>query len=74
MVATLGAMTYPVILPSFSMPSQSLTLWNAAAERPVLIALLVWLAVLAPAAIGYEIWLRRRGQGGSAREAEGTAG
>ena len=69
MVATLGAMTYPVILPSFSTPAQSLTLWNAAAERPVLIALLVWLAVLAPAAIGYEIWLRRRGQRSIAGEA-----
>lgn len=70
MVATLGAMTFPVILPSFSMPSQSLTLWNAAAERPVLIALLAWLAVLVPAAVGYQMWLRRRGRSGSVQAGE----
>ncbi len=60
-VATAGAMTYPVIVPSFLAPSQSLTVWNAAAERPILIALLVWLGVLAPAVAGYELWLRRHG-------------
>ena len=71
MVATLGAMTYPVILPSFSMPAQSLTLWNAAAERPVLIALLAWFAVLVPVAVGYQMWLRRRrGQGVSGQAGE----
>ncbi|HYW75054.1 MAG TPA: cytochrome d ubiquinol oxidase subunit II [Gammaproteobacteria bacterium] len=70
MVATLAAMTYPVILPSFSMPSQSLTLWNAAAERPVMIALLAWLAVLVPAAVGYQMWLRRRGRSGSVQAGE----
>ena len=60
MVGTLGVMTYPVILPSFTAPAQSLTLWNAAAGRPVLISLLVWLGVLVPAVVGYEMWLRRR--------------
>lgn len=60
MVATLGVMTYPVILPSFAAPAQSLTLWNAAAGRPVLIALLVWLGVLIPVVVCYEMWLRRR--------------
>jgi cytochrome bd-type quinol oxidase subunit 2 len=63
-------MTYPVILPSFSTPAQSLTIWNAASERPVLIALLVWLAVLTPAAIGYGLWLRRRGRTGTATAGE----
>lgn len=60
MVATLGAMTYPVILPSFAVPAHSLTLWNAASGRPVLIALLVWLGVLLPVVVGYEVWLNRR--------------
>lgn len=60
MVATLGAMTYPVILPSFAQPSQSLTVLNAASERAILIALLAWLAVLIPAALGYLLWLNRR--------------
>ncbi len=63
MVATLGVMTYPVILPSFAAPAQSLTLWNAAAGRPILIALLVWLGVLIPAVLGYELWLWRRHPG-----------
>ncbi len=62
MVATLGVMTYPVILPSFAAPAQSLTLWNAAAGRPILISLLVWLGLLVPAVVGYEMWLRRRGR------------
>ena len=60
MIATLGAMTYPVILPSFSQPAQSLTVLNAATGRPVLIALLAWIAVLLPAALGYMLWLNRR--------------
>lgn len=62
MVATLGVMTYPIILPSFAVPAHSLTLWNAAAGRPVLIALLVWLGVLIPAVVCYEMWLRCRGR------------
>lgn len=66
MVATLGVMTYPVILPSFAVPAQSLTLWNAAAGRPVLISLLVWLGVLVPAVLAYEMWLRRREAGAAA--------
>lgn len=62
-VATAGTTTYPVILPSWSEPSQSLTLWNASMPTPVLISYLVWLGVLIPAAIGYELWARRRGIG-----------
>lgn len=62
-VATAGATTYPVILPSTSVPSQSLTLWNASMPAPVLIAYLIWLGVLIPAAVGYEVWARRRGIG-----------
>jgi len=58
-VATAGAMTYPVIVPSSTVPAQSLTVWNAAAEWPVLVALLVWLGLLVPAVAGYELWLRR---------------
>ncbi len=60
MVATAGTMTYPVIVPSWSVPAQSLTVWNAAATEPVLIALLVWLGVLVPAVAAYEVWLRSR--------------
>lgn len=60
MVATAGAMTYPVIVPSWSAPAQSLTLWNAAASQAVLISLLVWLGVLVPAVAAYELWLRSR--------------
>ncbi|MGH8273507.1 MAG: cytochrome d ubiquinol oxidase subunit II [Gammaproteobacteria bacterium] len=59
-VATAGATTYPVILPSTSVPAQSLTLWNAAMPTPVLVAYLVWLGVLIPAALIWEIWSRRR--------------
>lgn len=73
MVGTLGAMTYPVLLPSFAAPAQSLTLWNAAAGRPVLIALLVWLGLLVPAALGYEVWLRRRDERGVAPVPAGDA-
>src|SRR5699024_9950635 len=62
-VATAGATTYPVILPSWSVPAQSLTMWNASMATPVLISYLVWLGVLIPAAIGYEFWARRRGIG-----------
>lgn len=72
MVGTLGAMTFPVILPSFADPSRSLTLWNAAAERPVLIALLAWLGLLIPAALGYELWLRRGHGRGSALAGDST--
>ena len=65
-VATAGAMTYPVIVPSSTHPAQSLTVWNAAAQPPVLISLLVWLGLLIPAVAAYEIWLRNRGRGRSA--------
>lgn len=59
-VATAGAMTFPVILPSWSAPAQSLTIANVAEDNAALIALLVWLGVLIPVAIAYELWLRRR--------------
>lgn len=62
-VATAGATTYPFVLPSTSMPAQSLTLWNATMSPAVLIAYLVWLGLLIPAAIGYEVWARRHGIG-----------
>lgn len=45
-VATAGVMTYPVIVPSTTSPSQSLTLWNAASNPPILIALLAFVIVL----------------------------
>ncbi|MGH8271319.1 MAG: cytochrome d ubiquinol oxidase subunit II [Gammaproteobacteria bacterium] len=59
-VATAGAMTFPVLLPSWSAPAQSLTIANAAENNAALISLLVWLGVLIPVAIAYEIWLHRR--------------
>ncbi len=59
-VATAGVMTFPVLLPSWSAPAQSLTIANAAQGKAVLISLLVWLGVLIPVAIAYEIWLHRR--------------
>ncbi len=68
MVATAGVMTYPVIVPSSTVPSQSLTTWNAALGYPVLIGLLFFLALVAVAAVVYGIRGHQRVGGKSATE------
>ncbi len=59
-VGTAGATTYPIILPSTAVPAQSLTVWNASMPAPVLIAYLIWLGLLIPAAFAFEVWARRQ--------------
>ncbi|MGH8162370.1 MAG: cytochrome d ubiquinol oxidase subunit II [Gammaproteobacteria bacterium] len=59
-VGTAGATTYPIILPSTAVPAQSLTIWNTTMPAPVLIAYLIWLGLLIPAAFAFEVWSRRR--------------
>lgn len=62
-VATAGATTFPIVLPFYSAPSQSFTVWNGSMPFSVLVAYLVWLGVLIPVAVGAEFWARRRGTG-----------
>lgn len=59
MVATAGVMTFPVILPSWSDPASSWTLATGASSSAAQIAYLVWVGVLTPAALGYQIWVMR---------------
>jgi cytochrome d ubiquinol oxidase subunit II len=59
-VATAGATTFPFVLPSTAVPAESLTISNATMPAPVLIAYLIWLGILIPAALAFEVWSRRR--------------
>ncbi len=60
LVASAGVMTYPFLLPSWVDPGSSLTLTNGVAGTSGQIIFLVWLGVVIPIVIAYQLRLSRR--------------
>ncbi|HYW93800.1 MAG TPA: cytochrome d ubiquinol oxidase subunit II [Gammaproteobacteria bacterium] len=55
-LGTLGAATFPFMMPSSSNPSQSLTVWDASSSRSTLLWMLGWSVVFVPIILTYTSW------------------
>lgn len=60
LVASAGVMTYPFLLPSWVDPGSSLMLTNGVAGTSGQVVFLVWLGVVIPVVIAYQLRLSRR--------------
>ncbi|MAZ40241.1 MAG: cytochrome d ubiquinol oxidase subunit II [Legionellales bacterium] len=58
-VATVGVSMFPFILPSSSMPNQSLTVWNASSSQTTLSIMLFATVVFMPIILVYTAWVYR---------------
>lgn len=57
MIASVGLMMYPVILPSATDPASTLTVWNASASHLALFVMLVSVVIFLPLIMGYTAWV-----------------
>ena len=55
-IGTVGVSMFPFLMPSSSVPSQSLTLWNSVSSRTTLIWMAGWTGVFIPLIIAYTSW------------------
>lgn len=55
-LGTVGAAMFPFMMPSVSVPSQSLTVWNASSSLRTLIWMTGWTVVFVPAILAYTSW------------------
>lgn len=58
-IATVGVAMFPVILPSSSHPSHSLTVWDASSSHLTLWVMLLATAILLPVVLAYTAWVYR---------------
>jgi cytochrome d ubiquinol oxidase subunit II len=58
-IGTAGAAMFPFLMPSTTMPSQSLSVWNASSSAYTLGWMLVFTAIFVPAIIAYTSWAFR---------------
>jgi len=58
-IATAGLALFPFLLPSSTMPSASLTVWDASSSRLTLAVMLGATALLLPVVIAYTTWVYR---------------
>ncbi|MEJ2060147.1 MAG: cytochrome d ubiquinol oxidase subunit II [Gammaproteobacteria bacterium] len=55
-LGTAGAAMFPFMMPSFTNPAQSLTVWNASSSKTTLIWMVGWTVVFVPAILAYTSW------------------
>jgi cytochrome bd ubiquinol oxidase subunit II len=55
-IGTVGAAMFPFMMPSFTVPSNSLTVWNAASSERTLLWMLGFTAVFMPLILWYTSW------------------
>jgi len=58
-IGTAGVSLFPFLLPSSSVPSHSLTVWNAVSSRLTLAWMTGWTAVFMPIVLAYTSWAFR---------------
>jgi cytochrome d ubiquinol oxidase subunit II len=58
-IGTTGAAMFPFLMPSSTMPSQGLTIWNASSSKYTLACMLFFAAIFVPAIICYTAWAFR---------------
>jgi len=58
-IATVGVSMFPFILPSSTMPSQSLTVWDSSSSQLTLLIMLFATAFLLPVVLAYTTWAYR---------------
>ncbi|HTJ88608.1 MAG TPA: cytochrome d ubiquinol oxidase subunit II [Acidocella sp.] len=58
-IGTTGAAMFPFLMPSSTMPSQGLTIWNACSSKYTLAWMLVFAAIFVPTIICYTAWAFR---------------
>lgn len=56
MLGTIGAATFPFLMPSLSNPAHSLMVWNASSSADTLGWMLGWSIIFVPAIIAYTSW------------------
>ncbi len=63
-ILTAGIALFPFLMPSFSNPNQSLTIWDASSSAKTLLIMLIAVLVLLPIVLAYTTWVYRilRGQ------------
>ena len=59
-VATFGLSMYPFLIPSSSMPAQSLLLWNASSSQLSLLGILICAAIMLPVIFVYTAFVYRK--------------
>jgi cytochrome d ubiquinol oxidase subunit II len=55
-LGTVGAATFPFLMPSYTDPAHSLTVWNSGSSETTLWWMLGWALVFTPAIIAYTSW------------------
>lgn len=55
-IGTAGTALFPFLMPSSSMPNQSLTVWNSVSSRTTLTWMTGWTVVFVPIVLGYTSW------------------
>ncbi len=55
-LGTVGAAMFPFMMPSYTHPAQSLTVWNASSSEHTLIWMTGWTALFVPAILAYTSW------------------
>jgi cytochrome d ubiquinol oxidase subunit II len=55
-IGTAGTALFPFLMPSSSMPNQSLTVWNSVSSQTTLTWMTGWTVVFVPIVLGYTSW------------------
>jgi cytochrome d ubiquinol oxidase subunit II len=58
-IGSFGFTLYPFVLPSYTIPDHSLTIWDAASSQNTLLWMLAVVIVFLPIVLGYTAWVFR---------------